>query len=225
MTSTDAPRAVIFDLDGVLADSEGLHAVAWERLFDREGVTVTEAECEHGIGMTDVAWVRWLFERRGQDADPRWWQDAKRAIYGELLAANVRTFPGVPELVRRLAEEFRLGVASSSWREDIETVVRGLGLDDCFQSFVGKQDVERHKPDPQAYLLSAQRLGARPAACTVIEDSALGIQAAKAAGMRCIAVTTSLPAHRLGDADLVLDSLDDPDPVVRLARGGRASAS
>ncbi|MFW6163509.1 MAG: HAD family hydrolase, partial [Planctomycetota bacterium] len=130
MSPTDIPRAVIFDLDGVLADSEGLHVVAWRQLLDREGVTVSQAEYEHGIGMTDIAWVRWLFQRRGRQADPKWWQDAKRAVYGELLAANVRTFPGVPALVRRLAEEFRLGVASSSWREDIETVVRGLGLED-----------------------------------------------------------------------------------------------
>ncbi|MFW6163395.1 MAG: HAD family hydrolase, partial [Planctomycetota bacterium] len=91
-------------------------------------------------------------------------------------------------------------------------------LEECFQSFVGKQDVERHKPDPEAYLLSARRLEVRPAACTVIEDSALGVQAARAAGMRCIAVTNSLPAHRLSHADLILDSLEDPQPVLRLAR-------
>jgi beta-phosphoglucomutase len=168
--------------------------------------------------MTDTAWIQWLFERRGREVDPVWWRDAKRPVFGKLLASDVRPFAGVPELIGRLHGEFRLAVASSSWRESIEIVVSAMGLAHCFGALVGKQDVERHKPDPQVFLLAAERLGVEPSACTVIEDSDLGVQAAKAAAMRCIAVTNSLPADRLADADLTLASLEDPDPIIRFAR-------
>jgi HAD superfamily hydrolase (TIGR01509 family) len=223
MSNALTPRAVIFDLDGVLVDSEGLHVDAWKLLFGREGTTVSDAEYEHGVGMTDIAWIRWLFERRGKAVDATWWQDAKRAVYGDILKANVRAFPGVPKLVERLwAEGFRLGVASSSWRENIETVVEGLGLADRFEAFVGKEDVARHKPAPDAYLRAARRLGVSPGSCTVLEDSVLGVRAAKAAGMRCIAVPNSLPADRLAEADLVLETLEDADRIIRFARGADA---
>ena len=212
------PRAVIFDLDGVMVDSEPLHIEAWKVLFARHGISVADEEHEHGIGMLDADWIRYIFARRGQQADPEWWQDAKRRIYRSILARNVRPFPGVAELVARLRGEFRLAVASSSWRENILTVVEAMGLRQCFDVFTGKEDVERHKPDPQAYQLTAAALGVSPAACTVIEDSLLGVRAAKAAGARCVAVTNSLPAERLAEADLVVASLDDAEPIVRFAR-------
>ena len=149
MAAPDEARAVIFDLDGVLVDSEALHVEAWRVLFAREGVAATEAEYEHGVGMADAEWIRWLFARRGQPTDADWWRDAKRPIYSQILARSVRPFPGVPELIRRLHGEFRLAVASSSWRESIETVLDAMGLRPCFGALVGKQDVDRHKPHPQ----------------------------------------------------------------------------
>jgi HAD superfamily hydrolase (TIGR01509 family) len=210
---------VVFDLDGVLVDSEGLHIEAWKILFARHGICVSDEEYAHGIGMADIDWIRYLFGRRGQSVDPVWWQDAKRVIYRDILARNVRPFPGVVELARRLHPEFRLAVASNSWREDIETVLRALGIRACFDALTGKEDVERHKPDPEAYLRTAAALGVEPAACMVIEDSPLGIRAAKAAGMRCVGVANTLPADQLVLADLVLPSLEDSQPILRFARG------
>jgi HAD superfamily hydrolase (TIGR01509 family) len=218
-SSADRSRAVIFDLDGVLVDSEPLHVEAWKVLFARHGIAVTDEEYAHGIGMLDADWIRYLFERRGRAADPEWWQDAKRGIYRDILARSVRPFPGVVGLVRRLRPEFRLAVASNSWRENIETVAEALGLRDCFDVLTGKEDVARAKPHPDAYLTTAARLGVPPAACTVIEDSDLGVRAAKAAGMACIGVTNTLPAERLASADLIVASLADPAPILRLARG------
>jgi len=215
-------RAVIFDLDGVLVDSEGLHVDAWKILFARHGISVSDEEYAHGIGMADVDWIEYLFGRRGSAVrriDPVWWQDAKRVLYRDILAHNVRPFPGVVELVRGLWPEFRLGVASNSWREDIETVLRGLDIRACFDALTGKEDVARHKPDPEAYVRTAAALGVEPAACAVIEDSPLGIQAAKEAGMRCVGVATTLPAGRLGQADLVLASIEDLEPILRFVRG------
>jgi len=212
------PRAVIFDFDGVLVDSEPLHVRAWQVLFAQHGVEATEEEFEHGIGMLDADWIRYLFARRGQTADPRWWQEAKRSVFHELLARNVRPFPGVVDLVRRLSGEFRLGVASNSWHENIDTALRVLGIRACFGALTGLDDVERHKPHPEACLATASRLGVPPGACVVIEDSPLGIQAAKAAGMRCIGVPNTLPAERLAGADLLVGSLADAEAILRFVR-------
>lgn len=222
----DHPKAVIFDLDGVMIDSEPLHIEAWKVLFARHAIEVAEEEYLHGIGMLDADWIRYLFERRGTQADPEWWQNAKREVYRDILARNIRPFAGVAALVRRLHREFRLGLASSSWRENLDTVLDAMGLRHCFRVLTGKEDVARHKPDPEAYLRTAQRLGVPPSACTVVEDSILGVRAATAAGMRCIGVTNSLPAERLGEAGLVVASLEDADAIVRFARGadGRPNA-
>ncbi len=212
-------RGVVFDLDGVLVDSEGLHVEAWRLLFARHGLEATEAEFAQGVGMSDVDWLEWLFASRGTTGDITSLREAKRAIFQTLLAANVRPFPGVVPLVRALHGEFRLGVASNSWRQNIGTVLDALGLRACFDAIVGADDVARHKPHPEAYQRVAASLGLQPPACTVIEDSPLGIQAAKAAGMRCIGITNTLPAERLAQADLVVPSLEDAQRVAAFARG------
>lgn len=216
MPSDASPRqAVIFDLDGVLVDSEPLHIEAWRVLFAREGMDVSDGEYRYGIGMLDADWIAWLFERRGRTTEPAWWQAEKRDIYRGVLAANVRPFPGVVALVRRLeAAGLALAVASNSWRENIETVLNATGLGGCFDVLIGKEDVQRAKPDPEPYLRTARGLGVAPSACTVIEDSALGIRAARRAGMRCIAVPNSLPPERLAEADLILPTLEDGEAVM-----------
>ena len=155
--------------------------------------------------------------RRGQQTDPAWWQAAKRRVYRGILAANVRLFPGVDVLVRALhAAGLRLAVASSSWRENIHTVLDAAGLAHCFAVLTGKEDVRRHKPHPEPYLRTARALAVPPAACTVVEDSDIGIEAARRAGMRCIAIPNSLPPEQLAAADAILPSLDSPDAVLAL---------
>ncbi|MBL7223495.1 MAG: HAD family phosphatase [Candidatus Brocadiae bacterium] len=222
--SLEPQLGVIFDLDGVMVDSEPLHVEAWQALFAREGLEVTHEEYHHGIGMLDADWIDYLFGRRGRSTDATWWQNEKRQIYRGVLAAAVRPFPGVVALVRRLHEAgVALGVASNSWRENIETVLHATALTHCFGVLTGKEDVTRPKPHPEPYLTTAAKLGVPPRHCTVIEDSDLGIQAAKAAGMRCIAVPNSLPPERLAQADWIVDSLDRTEAVCKrvMGAGGR----
>ena len=216
------PRVIIFDFDGVLVDSEPLHVQAWKVLFAQRGITVTDEEYEHGIGMLDADWIRYVFQRRGQSVDPTWWQDAKRGVFQDILSHDVRPFPGVLRLVRRLVPEFRLGVASNSWHENIDTALRVMGIRECFGALTGLDDVQQHKPHPEAYLRTAQELAVPPAACTVIEDSPLGIRAARAAGMRCIGITNTLPAQELAEADLIVATLEEADPILAFARGSLA---
>lgn len=212
-------KGVVFDLDGVLVDSEGLHVEAWRRLFAQHGLEASEPDYARGVGMSDADWLEWLLASRGATGDIASLREAKRRVFQALLAANVRPFPGVVALVRALHGEFRLGVASNSWRENIETVLDALGIRGCFDALVGAEDVARHKPHPEVYQRVAASLGLPPAACTVIEDSPLGIQAAKAAGMRCIGITNTLPAERLAHADLVVGTLEERDRVIAFARG------
>ncbi len=212
-------RGVIFDLDGVLVDSEGLHVEAWRTLFARHGIQASDEEYARGVGMSDVDWLEWLLGSHGLEGDVASLREAKREIFQTLLAENVRPFPGVVDLVRALQPEFRLGVASNSWRQNIETVLDRLGIRACFDALVGAEDVARHKPHPEAYQCVAARLGLALAACCVIEDSPLGIQAAKAAGMRCIGITNTMPCERLVGADLVVRTLEDREAIFRFARG------
>lgn len=221
MSPTDArTRAVIFDLDGVLVDSEALHVEAWREVFTARGVIVSDEEYAHGVGMADADWLAWLAPRRAPPLAVQECLDAKRRLFARLLAANVRPFPGVRELVARLHPECRLGVASNSPRQSIETVLAALELRALIEAVAGAEDVTRHKPHPDIYLRVAKSLGVEPGRCTVIEDSALGVQAAKAAGMRCIGVTNSLPAERLAAADLTVASLADAECLVRFVRAG-----
>ena len=105
----------------------------------------------------------------------------------------------------------------------IETVLGAMGLTYCFEALMGKEDVERHKPDPDIYLRTAARLGVPPAMCVVIEDSDLGIGAAKRAAMRCVGVANTLPAERLAEADLVVPSLMDQERILGFIRGEQAN--
>jgi HAD superfamily hydrolase (TIGR01509 family) len=191
---------------------------AWRILFARHGIEATEEEFEHGIGVRDIDWLEYLFARRNADADITWWQDAKREVFRGILEREGRPFPGARDLIVALSDAgLLLAVASNSWRENIETMVRKLDAADRFRVLTGHEDVARAKPAPDIYLLTAGRLGVEPAGCIVIEDSPVGIQAAKAAGMRCIAVTHTLPAERLTEADMVIASLMDVDVVTRFA--------
>ncbi len=220
MNTPDGPRAVIFDLDGVLVDSEPLHVKAWKALFEREGIRASEEEFAMGVGMADTEWISLILAARRRHDDPQWWRSAKNEVFREILAREVRPFPGALDLIERLRGEFRLGVASNSVRETVETALRLLGVRERFEAVVGAEDLTNYKPHPQAYLKAADALGVAPPRCTVVEDSTLGVQAAKAAGMRCVGITTTLPAHRLAQADLILPSLEEADTLIAFARGG-----
>lgn len=219
MNTPDGPRAVIFDLDGVLVDSEPLHVKAWKALFEREGIRASEEEFAMGVGMADTEWISLILAARGRHDDPQRWRSAKNEVFREILAREVRPFPGALDLIERLRGEFRLGVASNSVRETVETALRVLGVRERFEAIVGAEDLANYKPHPEAYLKAAGALGVAPPRCTVVEDSTLGVQAAKAAGMRCVAITTTLPAHRLAQADLILPSLEEADTLIAFARG------
>jgi beta-phosphoglucomutase len=209
-------NAVIFDNDGVLVDSEPLHRVAWEQTFGPRGVVVSEEDYAWSIGRRDLLFAERIIDKAAMDETAEGIRDEKHAHLRRLLATESRPFPGGPELVRALAKTYVLAVTSSAMRTEIGIVLDRLGLDDVFETFVTNEDVSRHKPDPEPYVLCAERLGVRPEHCVVFEDSVTGIEAAVAAGMHVIGFTSTFPREALSAADVVVDSLADTEALAAL---------
>jgi HAD superfamily hydrolase (TIGR01509 family) len=137
--------------------------------------------------------------------------EVKERLLRAHARGNVEALPGVRELIGALDENgVRKAVVTSTPRANLDLILDLLGLKDRFGALVAEEDASKGKPDPEGFLVAAQRLGVRPGRCTVIEDAPHGLRAAKAAGMRSIGVTTTHPASELSDADLVVDSLADP---------------
>ena len=211
-------NAVIFDNDGVLVDSEPLHRIAWERTFGPRGVVVPDDDYEWSIGRRDLVFAQRIIDKFGMSETAGDVRDEKHRHLRVLLDEESQTFGGGPELVRKLAETRRLGIATSAMRAEIQIVLDRFALGGLFHSVVTNEDVTRHKPHPEPYLLCSERLGIAPERCVVFEDSVTGIESAKAAGMRVIAFTSTFPAEALSSADAVVESLADTDGLVALVR-------
>ena len=211
-------NAVIFDSDGVLVDSEPLHRIAWEQTFGPRGVVVPEQDYEWSIGRRDLVFAQRIIDKFGIDETALAVRDEKHDRLREFLAAESRAFEGGPQLVRRLAETCRLGIATSAMRAEIRIVLDCLGLNGLFDAIVTNEDVDRHKPDPRPYCLCADRLGVEPARCVVFEDSVTGVESAKAAGMRVIGFTSTFSREELSAADAVVESLADTEALAGLVR-------
>jgi HAD superfamily hydrolase (TIGR01509 family) len=204
--------AVVFDMDGVLIDSEPLHfAAANEVLAGVGGLSRTENE--EFIGTTTEFFWDVLIERRGLPRPREYYEARYDEAVQRILDRPYAPAPGVPELVDRLrALEVRVAVASSSKRAWIEATLRSIGLPDAFESITSGDEVERGKPDPQIYLLAVERLGLPAQRCLAIEDSPNGILSARRAGLAVLGVRTPYTAHlELDGAARVVDSLTELD--------------
>ena len=205
-------EAVVFDLDGVLLQSEEVWDAVRERYVREAGGRYDEEVQRAMMGMSAPEWSRYLHEEAGVREDP---EDINRDVVERMLEAYRRELPLLPgavEAVRRTAESFPLALASSSNREIFEAVLDLAGIADCFRATVSSEEVARGKPAPDVYLEAARRLGIEPERCAAVEDSHAGIRSAKSAGMRVIAIpNASYPPddEALDLADAVVRSLDD----------------
>ncbi len=202
--------AVIFDMDGVLIDSEPLHHRATQAALGARGRSYTERDNRAFFGATDsemLRVLRILFDLPQSTAEL---VAAKTARLLELIRAEARPLPGVPEVVRWLRESgLPLALATASRPPVIEAVLEAVGLAGAFAAVVSGDDVAHGKPAPDGFLLAARRLAVDPERCLVIEDSRNGVRAAKAAGMRVAAVPCDATSHEdFSAADVVLPSLE-----------------
>ena len=205
-------KAVVFDLDGVLLQSEEVWD-AVRKSYVREAGGRYDDEVQRAMmGMSAPEWSRYLHEEAGVSEEP---EDINRDVVERMLEAyrsELPLLPGAVEAVRRTAESFPLGLASSSNREIFEAVLDLAGIADCFSGTVSSEEVARGKPAPDVYLEAARRLGVEPEWCAAVEDSHAGIRSAKSAGMRVVAIpNASYPpdGEALELADAVVASLDD----------------
>jgi HAD superfamily hydrolase (TIGR01509 family) len=212
--------AVVFDFDGVIADSEPLHFEGFRRVLAGEGIALDRRDYyARYLGYDDAGAFRAVLGDHGQRVDDgrvAALVAAKIALFPELLAGEPVIYPGAAECIARLAAEVPLAIASGAALDDIEAVLRGTQLRQRFRTVVAAEHTPRSKPHPDPYrraldILREQGVVAHdaPARYTVaIEDSVWGLQSARDAGLRTVAVTTSYRAEELGIADLVVPSLD-----------------
>ena len=207
-------EAVVFDLDGVLLESEQVWDEVREQLTSERGGRWHEKAQREMMGMSSIEWSRYMHDTLGLPEPP---EEISAEVVRRLQDRYRRQLPllhGAREAVERLAARWPLGLASSSNRELIDLVLDVSGLARFFRVTVSSEEVPRGKPAPDVYLEAARRLDVAPESCTAVEDSSNGIRSAKAAGMRCVAVPNRHypPGDAVAEADAVVGSLEELTP-------------
>jgi len=216
---TASPRrteAVLFDFDGVIADTENVHVAAWQRTLARSGYELSDAAAARSAEVDDRAFLVELFARRKvEGADVEGWIRLKEGLAEALLADAPRIYPGVVALVRGLRSDgIRLGIVTTTRRRNVEIVLASAGQADAFEVIIAKEDVSAFKPAPEGYKAALDKLGIPASRAIAVEDSPSGLESARAAGLRVVAVGHRRPAGDwTGDAAYVAD-LADPGSVL-----------
>ena len=215
-------RAVIFDWDGVVVDSSAHHERSWEILATKRGLPLPPDHFKRGFGKKNnviIPDLGWAADPAEVDALAR----EKEEIYRSLVREKgIEPLPGVRELLSALqAAEVPCAIGSSTERANLDCLLDLMDLRKFFRVIVSGEEVVHGKPDPSIFLLAAERLGAAPADCVVIEDALVGIEAAKRAGIPVLAVATTNPLEALGSADAAVGSMAEvtPDCLAALAGG------
>ena len=209
-------KALVFDFDGVLADSEPLHLRCYQEVLAPLGIALTRDEYyarylgfdDEGVFTQVAAAHRITLDRRQLRA----LIVEKSRVFDEVIASGDVLYPGAASCIERLAGVFRLGIASGALREEIEAILHSHRLERHFQFVVASGDTPKGKPAPDPYRRAAELHGLPPAECLAIEDSRWGIDSAKAAGLWCIAITNTYPREQLAMADRVIRTLDEITP-------------
>jgi len=219
------PRAVLWDMDGTLIDSEEFHWISWRDTMANEGSAITHEQFLSSFGTRNDSIIsQWLGPATTLERIDRI-GNAKEELYRQLIRKNgISPQPGVASWVHRLHEQGWLqAIASAAPRQNIEVVLEALGAAHCFQGIASAEDVHNGKPDPEVYLTAASRVGVPPERCIVVEDAAAGIEGARRAGMRNIGVSHN--GKHLA-ADVVVQSLEllDSNTFEKLLPGNSCTA-
>ncbi len=213
-------QAVIFDVDGVLVDSYQAHYDSWQLACREHGLEMTQDQFVATFGRTSREIIVELWgDRFGTPQAVAALDDSKEAFFRDLLRRSFPAMDGAAELIQALHQAgFRLAVGSSGPPDNVNLVLEHLKSRACFGGVVTATDVKRGKPDPQVFLLAAERIGVAPARCVVIEDAPAGVAAAHAAGMKCIAIaSTGRVRESLAAAEAIVNSLRELSPA-RISR-------
>ncbi len=217
-------KSVIWDMDGVLIDTGPLHYQAWVKTLNGYSVEFSETFFRTTFGMNNQGVLTALFNNPSPALVTEL-SDKKEALFRELIRGNAQLLPGVLGWLDRLSQlGYTQAIASSAPPANIESLLTELNIQHHFQAVVSGFDMPG-KPDPTVFLLAANQLGTPPARCVVVEDATAGVTGALRAGMRCIAVTTTNPAHALSAANIVVKDLTylPPDAFDQLLNQNQSS--
>lgn len=205
-------KGIIFDFDGLLADSEPYHYLAYNEVFERYG---------HSLDKNEY-WVEWTSKGKGiageierhnldLDVDPIKLREQKFEVYSRYCQnGDIRLFPEAVEVVELLKTNFPIAIASGSWKHDICAVLKNAGVEHLFDNILGKESVTKEKPHPEIFLKAAKSLQCPASKCIVIEDALKGLTASKAASMPCVIIRNQLNQNiDFSRADLVFSSLSE----------------
>ncbi|MDY6845279.1 MAG: HAD family phosphatase [Thermodesulfobacteriota bacterium] len=203
-------KAVLWDLDGVVVDTASFHFEAWRKFSHTQCVDFTEEDFRHTFGLRNLEILEKILKRDLHPEEIEALSEEKETIFRDLIGDTIRPLPGVLKLLETLKTHgVRQALVSSTPIENIELILSSLDIKRYFGFIVSANDVKRGKPDPEGFLLAAEKLFVKPKNCVVIEDAIGGVQAAKNAGAKCIAIVGTHPRESLSFADVVVDSLED----------------
>jgi beta-phosphoglucomutase len=211
-------KAIVFDFDGVLADSEPLHLRAYQKVLSPFGISLSKEDYyTRYLGYDDEGVFTRVAAANGLPLDERQLQTfiaEKARVFDAVIGSEEILYPGAAACVTRMAERYPLGIASGALRHEIEAILRCAGLFQHFRFIIGSGDTPQSKPAPDPYRRAAELHGIPPAECVAIEDSGWGIVSAKSAGLACVGITTTYSRPHLADADRIVESLDEFTPAL-----------
>jgi beta-phosphoglucomutase len=202
-------EGVLFDMDGVLVDSEPFICKAATLMFNELNIRVLPEDFQPFTGMGENRYIGGVADHYEVAIDIQKAKARTYEIYGEIVTGKLKSLPGVREFISRCrSKKLKLALATSADKIKMEVNLKEIGLsNDSFDAIITGLDVKNKKPFPDIYLKAAEKLGINPENCLVVEDAVSGIDAGKAAGCKCLAVTTSFDASDLWDAEWICDSL------------------
>lgn len=208
MTTVDNSKGVIFDLDGVLIDSGWAHKQAWFDLAERKSLDFSDEFFYDTFGMQNDQIIPILVGRKIEPCELEEMSEWKEQRYRDIVSEKLTLSPGAENLLAELKNKgFQLAIGSSTPKANLDLIFQCLKLDNYISAYVTKEDVKNGKPAPDTFITAAQKLLLLPQYCVVVEDAVHGIEAANAAGMSVIALTTTRKREDLSGADIIADSL------------------
>jgi HAD superfamily hydrolase (TIGR01509 family) len=195
-------------MDGTIVNSLPFHKQAWQETFAKRGKDFTDGDFKWANGRRNEEIIPHFLAMKMSLAEVNVIADEKEATFRHLVKDSIKALPGVIELIKSLAKaKYELAVVSSTPKENIELITKTLGINKYFSLLINGDDVKEGKPSPQCFLLGAEKLGIEAKNCVVMEDAVVGVNAAKRAGMYCIAVSNTCSREDIAEADIVVDSL------------------
>jgi HAD superfamily hydrolase (TIGR01509 family) len=208
-------KAVIFDMDGVLVDTKRFHFNAMKEVFRQEyKVNITQKDY-FGMGLfgeIDAKGIAALLRKYCLKGNIEELRTKKKKVLEKMEKGHLKLFPGAKDTLREMSKKYKVALTSSEWKNIVAGILGKFRILQYFDVITGKEDVKKHKPDPEPYLMTAKKLGVKPSECVAVEDSIAGIESAKRAGMKAIAVMTSYHKDKLKKADIIVKGIAQIKP-------------